>query len=215
MTVDSERKAKKVLDWSELQACAQSAFDVWVGQPELSWAREAWEHLSHQGLASYANELEKCRAKVRFLALAGLYHDWCYVAWEEAVNPVYSSWADMLDVSAFRIGQLVGIGRPEIDNEDDCHQVFETGLRQVIGEGRQEVLGALMRARGGIDALFVSLWNSNKSDGSIEEEDAQENSGNPANQKESPYEILNFDIDEKGPAYTWLDQGADELLDSY
>jgi hypothetical protein len=32
-------------------------------------------------------------------------------------------------------------------------------------------------------------------------------------QEESAYEVLNLNIDEKGPAYTWLDQGAEELLD--
>lgn len=31
--------------------------------------------------------------------------------------------------------------------------------------------------------------------------------------RETEYEILNFDLQEKGPAYTWLDQGAEELLE--
>jgi hypothetical protein len=33
--------------------------------------------------------------------------------------------------------------------------------------------------------------------------------------KETAYEVLNFDLPEKGPVYTWLDQGAQELLDSW
>lgn len=76
------------------------------------------------------------------------------------------------------------------------------------------MLGAIVRAHGGIDELFVSLWNSNKPDRQMDKEDSEEDCCDPANRKESPYEILNFDINEKGPAYTWLDQGADELLDS-
>ena len=31
--------------------------------------------------------------------------------------------------------------------------------------------------------------------------------------RESEDEILNWHIEEKGPAYTWLDQGAEELLE--
>jgi len=213
--MDSDRNGKRVLEWSDLEECAQSAFDVWVGQPELSWAREAWESLARQGLASYINELEKCRAKIRFLALAGIYHDWCYIAWDETVNPAYSSWADTLEVGAFRVGQIVGIGCPEIDNRDDCEQVFENGLRHVIAEERQQVFNALVRAHSGIDALFVSLWNSNKWNADLNEADSEEDGHDPASQKEDPYEILNSDVNEKGPAYAWLDQGADALLDSY
>ena len=209
-----DRNEKTVLQWSELQDCAHSAFDIWVGQPELSWAREAWEHLVRLGLAWYRNELEKNRTKIRFLALAGIYHDWCYIAWDEAVNPAYSTWANMLGVSAFRIGQFLGPGRPKIDEEEDDDQLFENGLRQVIAEERGVVFGALVRAYGTIDALFVCLWNSDKPDLREDKDDAEEDR-DPASKKESPYEILNFDIDEKGPAYAWLDQGAYELLDSY
>ena len=30
--------------------------------------------------------------------------------------------------------------------------------------------------------------------------------------EQSADQILNWDIEEKGPAYTWLDQGAEEIL---
>jgi hypothetical protein len=210
--VETERP-NRTLRWSELEECAQSAFDIWVDQPELSWAQQAWEHLGRQGLASYTDELEKCRVKIRFLALTGLYHDWCAVAWQEAENPTYSDWAELLGISPFRLGQLVGSTQMELDGEAEDDELFPMGLQKMIHAHRHEVLSSLLQAYGNIHDLFVSLWNSNKTD--VRADHDAEGGEYVDTRKESAYEILNFDIAEKGPGYDWLCQGAEELLDPY
>lgn len=212
--MNPQATGRRILQWSELEECGRSAFDIWVDQPELSWAQEAWKHLTQQGLASYANELERCRVKIRFLALAGIYHDWCYVAWQEPAAPTYVSWAHLLDIAELRVGQLLGIGNIPIEGEDEEDQLFVLGLTKLISLHREEVLAALLQGYGDISDLFVSLWNSNKIDGGLETEVSEDDvSGDAGSKKESAYEVLNLNIDEKGPAYTWLDQGAEELLD--
>jgi hypothetical protein len=75
------------MDWEQVAEAAGEAFSIWVGQPELQWARAAWERLGRAGLTGCADELERSRAQVRFLALCGIYHDFCDVAWEESVEP--------------------------------------------------------------------------------------------------------------------------------
>ena len=85
---------------------------------ELDWAKEAWEHLIRQGIGNYNNELEKCQVQIRFLALAGLYLDWCYIAWGQTAYPTYGSWAELLGISEFRVGQLVAaLGAVDRDGE--------------------------------------------------------------------------------------------------
>jgi hypothetical protein len=200
------------LQWIDVEECARSAFNIWVDQPELNWAKEAWEHLVRQGLAGHSTELEKCQVKIRFLALAGIYHDWCCVVWQEAVPPMYCYWAEPLEISAFRMGQLVGVGSAGINEEPDDHNLFGRGLHEAIRASRPEVFIALLRGYGDISDLFVSLWNSDKVDS---DEDEWEGDLEYADRKESAYQILNYDISEKGPAYTWLDQGAYELLNPY
>lgn len=95
-------------------------FDVWVGQPELRWARLAWERLLERGLGNYGNPTEKCMVKIRFLALAGFYHDFCYVAWRVEAYPDYQVWAELLEIHSFSLGQLAGTSAEWSEEDTGC-----------------------------------------------------------------------------------------------
>lgn len=86
----------KTLTWNDVADAADLAFNIWVGQPELRWAKQAWELIIKAGLATYTNELERCKAVTRFLALGGLYHDFCKVAWDEKDEPNYVERIELL-----------------------------------------------------------------------------------------------------------------------
>jgi hypothetical protein len=196
-----------VIAWDELEEIGKLAFDVWVDQPELNWAKEAWARLSEKGLTRYADELEKTEVKMRFLALAGLYHDFCYKGWGETSCPMYRMWIDEMEISGVRLGQLVGRD-PGVsgEEEDDLHY---SAARKLIRKARPEVFAALLEAYGGTSGLLVSLWNSLKTHDRAECE--YDNGCDKC--KESDDEILNWNIEDKEPAYIWLDQGAEALLD--
>lgn len=117
--------------------------------------------MTAQGLARYNNELERLIVKLRFLALGGFYRDFCYVAWGESSYPMYSLWADEMQISQLRVGQLVGL-EFHANSEADNSELFASALRQLIRCARTEVLQALLRAHGGESGLLVSLWNSTK-----------------------------------------------------
>lgn len=42
------------LEWQDVKAVAEDAFNVWVDQPELIWAQAAWAALGEAGLTSIA-----------------------------------------------------------------------------------------------------------------------------------------------------------------
>jgi len=69
------------------------------------------------------------------------------------------------------------------------------------------VVQNLTIAYGNTSCLLVSLWNSTKLH---RQEDCEDGGCNEC--EESADSILNYDIEEKGPAYAWLDQGAGQVL---
>lgn len=78
----------------------------------------------------------------------------------------------------------------------------------LIAGARIDVVDNLTLSFGDTSSLLVSLWNSTKDH---RQEECDE--GYCVQCEESADSILNYDIEEKGPAYTWLDQGADVLLE--
>ena len=70
----------KVMEWSAIDKVAGQAFSIWVDQPELAWAQMAWEKMIAAGFSTYHSEVERHQVLIRFLALCGLYHDFCHYA---------------------------------------------------------------------------------------------------------------------------------------
>jgi hypothetical protein len=122
---------------------------------------------------------------------------------------LYSLWADAMQISQVRVGQLVGL-EFHTNSEADNSELFASALRQLIRCARTEVLQALLRAHGGESGLLVSLWNSTKTH---DREDCEFGEEGCEDCRQSENEALNCNVEEKGPAYTWLDQGAEELLE--
>jgi hypothetical protein len=190
------------LGWDEVEAAAQEAFSVWMGQPELAWAKQAWELVVQAHLADSGNEIDRCRAAIRFLAMCTVYLGFCQYAWDEQAAPDFVEWAELLDLSPFRVGQLVD-GDYAADEALDDYALVDGALARLTNEARHEVVQALSEALGGTAGLFVSLWRSR---------------GSPAldawtddladKEPESDDEILSTVTAEKGRAYQWLDEGC-------
>lgn len=188
-----------VLDWEEVKGAAQAAFNVWEGGGELDWAKDVWERAVASGIASYSNEIERHRAAVLFLGLAGLYRDFCSVAWEEHDGPYYSYWAAELSLDDFVLGQLVG---PDPDIKEN------SALNQLVNAARPQVVGLLMQLFDNTNSLFISLWKAGPKNAS-EEYDCGEG------ERLTDDEILNEATAEKLAAYSWLDSGAEVVLDPF
>jgi hypothetical protein len=214
--------------WDDLRDSADLAFAIWVDQPELRWARQAWSSLERAGLTSYVNERQRHRVLVRFVALADLYHEFCHLAWDEMYEPGYLEWADELNFSRFRIGQLAGLAGvdewPDDDEAVDDDEVATTALVSLVHSARAEIVPALRAGFGGVEGLFVALWRSNRfepeaaSDAAdtgleagregAEEEDYDDDEEEIVDEPETDEEILNNVTGEKLRAYEWLAAGC-------
>ncbi len=98
------------------------------------------------------------------------------------------------------------VNNAQTDDEDDSRRA-EKALLKLISAAREEVVQNLTIAYGNTSCLLVSLWNSTKLH---RQEDCEDGGCNEC--EESADSILNYDIEEKGPAYAWLDQGAGQVL---
>ena len=143
--------------WDEVEAAARSAFRVWDSRRELAWAEEAWDHLADAGLTAYATDLERHRVLIRFLVLPRFYLDWSSKAYNHSEGDMLTDWVETLDLSPFRLGQLVGSGDDNTDWRDDSPLVH-SALQSLTYDARGEVVGALKAGFGGDNGLFLSLW---------------------------------------------------------
>jgi hypothetical protein len=193
------------LEWNEIKKTAEEIFDVWVGNPELNWAHEAWEILSKQGLAKYDNEVEKQIVIVRLFVLGTLYYEFCHFAFDEYNDGIdYSYWisdlSDGLFLSSFRLGQLVGLNYRNdekiIQTSDDEKFIIET-VGTLVEQQREIVTYTLVKGFGNESLLFASLWLSPKS-GETDGDDAST-------------EVLNYPTPEKMRAFEWIESGMQSL----
>lgn len=189
---------RRTLVWDDLKRAPAEAFNIWEGQPEAQWAKDAWEGIVRAGLAQYANEMERAKVCIRFMAMASLYHDFCAMAWDERVEPELTYWAAELDVTPVRIGQLIG---QEVNTEKtgDGDLEYEETLKRLVNDSRPIVLKALLDRFGGNDGLFLALWKSKRL---VSDDDDND---------ETDEEIVNDPTPDKMAAYEWITEECPEV----
>ena len=182
-----------LLSWDELTDVADEAFNIWSGHPELRWAEEAWGILGEAGLTTYTTPLARARVACRFFALAAIYLDFCYLAYDEDVDANYEGWATLLELHPFHIGQLVGPDLDFIDTYGDLD--INDAVRLLAKNERRVVYDALLAHYGSVSALFIALSRTCEID-----EDEDEDS------RARDWRLVN-DISFAGvEAFTWLSE---------
>ena len=185
------------------------------------------------GFADYSNEVQRCQSAINFIAFAEFYKDWREMMTEGERAFDYGSVPSPLNLSAFRVGQLIGSDPAFSDDPvsdpyglDTNEELFRRALFRLELAVRPRIVAVLLEYYGGLSGLFVTLWNSNRQprpadyDEHREEYDfARDFVIGGSHIWEPPYkedeaEILNDATDEKMRLWAWLDQGA-EPLDRY
>ena len=224
------------MTWEEIEPVVENAFSISTTGDERYWARYAWQILTDARLTEDQGGLGWHRVLIRLLALAAIYSDWCDVAWGQGYSdPQYAHWIEDLDISAFRIGQLVGAEQDDGDDEVDDSALVRNALARLADEARHDVFTALRDHFGSESELFVSLWRSTDFEYLKRQYPALADLRLPPSQywyavRNSPYPherdetdedecwepsddatawgILNDVTDEKLQAFAWIDQGC-------
>ncbi len=166
---------KECVNWEDVACAGDDIFNVWFGNPELQWAKVAWQKLREAGLTTYGSEIERHVVLCRLLVFGGIYHDFCRMAWDEWPDRPYGYMAEELELDHFILGRLYE--RLPDKCKDDEIKPFDA-LEPVVEAERSAVVSALLDGFGSETALYMSLLNSQKTHDEEDEADAA-SSGEP------------------------------------
>ncbi len=157
------------LDWDEIESIADRAFNVWVGSPELHWAKSMWQLLAKQELTSYENDFEWHVVVFRFLSLGGVYRDFCAVAWDEQTDRWYWDWVDSIELNPLIVGQIYGR-----ETQEEYGEEISDVLSALVELERPKVVEGLQEELGGALDLYNSLSASKSHSADTDEEGGDE-----------------------------------------
>ncbi len=185
----------------------EGMFDFWTGKPELYWARNAWSALEKAGLTLFSDQIERTKVLVRIMNLATICREFYHLAFDETQDsPPYTWWADSLEISPFRIGQIVGSSFERGDDEyvdDDADSLIKSALVFLVDENRHEICAALVKGFGSESDLFYALWTSPHGNPEVNEDE----------ELETIEDVMWHDLtDRKLRAFDWIMNGMPSFL---
>jgi hypothetical protein len=157
------KEGRLSLDWAAVYPLAQRIFTLWPGQPELSWVRASWGMVWQCELADYADDFERWGVLFRFLALAGIYFDFCHLAWNRGNLPDYEILGKELGLGLLQVVMLLG---PDalLGQVNEEEELFRLGMKSLADQARVEIVPALIRGYGGLKALYEAFRRSRQTE---------------------------------------------------
>ncbi len=146
-----------LVEWENIAEAAACIFNVWSKQqPELEWAKSAWQHLREYGLTRYSTDVDRHVVQCRLLALGGIYQDFCQRAFDVSGNKDYQSLAEDMELDEFTLGRLY----QDLDNGSTNDDVgMYDAMESIVEAQRPAVVAAIQDGFGDEEDLIRSLWN--------------------------------------------------------
>jgi len=193
------------LEWSEVASVAKEVMVVWFIGSELEWAERAWGMLADAGLTRYANDIERTRVLMRFIALAMIYRDFCQLGREEDwdADTLIGEVIYGLELSRIRIGQVIG---PEWDAdtlEETDDDLTNSAILELTDSERAVIATVLVKGFGSEVALADALCRTSRIDAAPDEEDEHE--------KRALKGLNDEEFTTAARIYEWVDQGMKRL----
>lgn len=158
---------------------------VWGTQAELHWLENAWNALSHKGLASYETPCDKTHVQLLGLTLTALFCRYLEIANNSTVHADYFSWFEDSGIDPVHLEIITGKevtgkfqervldsepynpidGLPgdefytenDVTYEDLDEEKVVAAIKSAIRMQRSQVVTALLAEYGGSAGLYVSL----------------------------------------------------------
>ena len=148
--------------WETLGELTGLGFGARLGENADAWAEKAWGILVEADVWPSARDSAAgwYERAYSFLALVGLYHDFCEVACQEASYPPYARLAERLSLSHRMVGDdatTIGYDRAAGGDTDAQAKEYLDMLRYMALCWRAMILPALMEGFDGQSELIVSL----------------------------------------------------------
>lgn len=204
-----DKKEYQKLTFEEIEDAANQIIGgVWLTNRNVQFAKSCWKIFDELGLTKYSNDLERNIVCLRIVALGRIYREFHGINGDEYIEPNYEEWAELLNITGFRLGQLIGMDEDFLNEEDDFAN-FINAIGYLSDKYRNEVYTALVKGFIGVDSFFYELFKTSLDD--EEEYDLDEDESDKTNGTPSFDEVLD-DIDifsTKMKAYSWLSTGCE------
>jgi hypothetical protein len=158
------QSADDTVAWDHIEPVAKQMFRVWMGNGEIEWAKECWQHFAANGLTGASTTLEATATHLRLLALVRVYEQFCGYAWEENPETPLSYLTENLKIDPLSLDILAGptdshSSEGDLD-EDDLHEAALTAATDAM---REEIYACLAQAYGGPVPLYSRMSKTNRS----------------------------------------------------
>ena len=180
------------LTWEQLQPTVENLgceiegieYYVWGTPAELHWLENAWNALSHKGLASYETPCDKTHVQLLGLTLTALFCRYLEIANNSTVHADYFSWFEDSGIDPVHLEIITGkevtgifqervlnsesypgFGLPDSEFDKEIDLTYEdlseekviAAIKAAIRMQRSQVVSALLSEFGGSAGLYVSL----------------------------------------------------------
>jgi hypothetical protein len=160
------------IKWTFVEDAAARMFKIWTDGSELDWAKEAWGHLYNGGLTGGSTILEETASKLRLVALACIYQEFCGCAFDENPEVPVDNLAEDLEINPVALGILARSARDEgFGDYGHYSDLREAALIAVTEGQRPEIFQCLEKGYGGVVPLYTRLWHTRESPADEESKD--------------------------------------------
>ena len=160
----------EVISFDEVEDGVQLIFgSVWMTNRGFEFAKKCWEIFTNLRLTVYDNQIEKCYILIHLIALGEIYREFNGIAFDEFIEPNYEEWAEILNISKYRIGQLIGkkFGYMEGDDFED----YISAIGYLSDEDRKIVYDTLVKGFKSKEQLFYEFYLTGQPDEEVIEKD--------------------------------------------
>ncbi len=199
----------KVIAFADIEVCAEEIFNgVWMTNRGIEFARRCWEIFTDSEITAYNNEIERHNVLIRLIALGEIYREFNGIAFDEYIEPDYEVWADSLDISRFRIGQILGDN--SVYSDDEEYSDYISAISYLANQSRKIVFDTLVNGFKSKDQLFYELYKTGLPDEEENEFEEDEDEFENSYKIQDIQEVLNDTniASAKFEAYSWVTSGC-------
>lgn len=168
----------EIVSWEDIEPAARKMFHVWMGDGELEWVKECWQHFAAKGLTGNTTALEITATYLRLVALARIYEEFCGYAWEENPETPVDYHAEHVEIDPLALGILAArSGDDSFDEAGEDYELREAALLAATDAMRAEIFDCLSAAYGGAVMLYARMSKTNHSANEEDDEDEFEVTG--------------------------------------
>ena len=107
------------IPWEDVEVAASKMFNVWLGDGEIKWVEECWQHFGEANLTDNSPALARTATFLRLLTLARIYEEFCGLAWDENLETPVEDNNPMPNVSNI-VKSIQDIMRKDTDTDGDA-----------------------------------------------------------------------------------------------